>query len=64
MPQNIIDGQQIVFKDYNGYLNNTNMMLLCASGATVEKSLTHALNTAGITKRYVYWSAMTDFISI
>ena len=39
-------------------------MLYCINAATIDKTISQQLNTANLVKRYVYWNAMTDFISI
>ena len=60
----MINGQQIMFKDYNSSLNITQLRLQRIDTSTVDKNISVTLNTAGLVKRYVYNSLYNDLISI
>ena len=64
MPHGMINGQQIVFKDYTLGLNVTQLKLQRIDSSTVDKTISVTLNTAGLVKRYVYNSLYNDLISI
>ena len=57
------NGQVISFKDYNGTLNVTNVRLgqnNCR--AKINKSTYAVLNTASLTRRYVYSQELNDLV--
>ena len=60
----MINGQQIMFNDYNLSLNVTQLRLQRIDSSTVDKTISVTLNTAGLVKRYVYNSLYNDLISI
>ena len=64
MPHGMVNGQQIMFKDYNLSLNVTQLRLQRIDSSTVDKTISVALNTAGLVKRYVYNLLYNDLISI
>ena len=64
MPHGMLNGQQIIFKDYNLSLNVTQLKLQRSDSSTVDKTISVTLNTAGLVKRYVYNSLYNDLISI
>ena len=64
MPHSMVNGQQVVFKDYNLSLNVTQLKLQRIDSSTVDKTISVTLNTAGLVKRYVYNSLYNDLISI
>ena len=64
MPHDMVNGQQVVFKDYNLSLNVTQLKIQRIDSSTVDKTISVALNTAGLVKRYVYNSLYNDLIII
>ena len=60
----MLNGQQIMFKDYNLSLNVTQLKLQRIDSSTADKTISVVLNTAGLVKRYVYNSLYNDLISI
>ena len=48
MPHSMVNGQQIMFKDYNGTLNITQLRLQRIDSSTVDKTSIVTLNTAGL----------------
>ena len=64
MPRGMLNGQQIMFKDYNLSLNVTQLRLQRIDTSTVDKTTVVTLNTAGLVKCYVYNSLYNDLISI
>ena len=64
MPHGMLNGQQIIFKDYNLSLNVTQLKLQRIDSSTVDKTISVTLNTTGLVNRYVYNSLYNDLISI
>ena len=64
MPHGMLNGQQIMFKDYNGTLKITQLRIQRIDSSTIDKNTVVTLNTAGLVKRYVYNSLYNDLISI
>ena len=60
----MLNGQQIIFRDYNYSLNVTQLRLQRIDSSTIDKTISVTLNTAGLVKRYVYNSLNNDLISI
>ena len=64
MPHDMVNGQQIIFKDYNSSINVTQLRFQRIYSSTVDKHISVTLHTAGLVKRYVYNSSYNDLISI
>ena len=64
MPHGMLNGQQIIFKDYNLSLNVTQLKLQRIDPSTVDKTTSVTINTAGLVKRHVHSSLYNDLISI
>ena len=50
MPHGMLNGQQIIFKDYNLSLNVTQLRLQRIDTSTVDKTISVTLNSAGLVK--------------
>ena len=64
MPSAISDGQCLTFKDYNGALSTSNIVLMATSGKTINGNSSITLNTNSIISKYVYVDSMLELMSI
>ena len=64
MPSAISDGQCLTFKDYNGALSTSNIVLKATSGKTINGNSSITLNTNSIISKYVYIDSMLELMSI
>ena len=66
MPSAISDGQCITFKDYNGALSTSNIVLKATTGKTINgnSSITLHNTTNSMISKYVYADSMLELISL
>ena len=61
----IVNGQTIILKDYNSFLNKTNVQLSTWSGSVnINGSSYDTLNTAGLIKKCTYCENLNDIMVI
>jgi len=64
MLSTISDGQCITFKDYNGALSTSQIVLKATSGKTIEGNSSVTLNANLIIKKYVFVDSLSELTSL